>query len=70
MTYKWEFAPGSEISIAWKNSISEENDKMNLSYLKNFKETLAADQANSISIKILYYIDYNSIIKKRKTARG
>ena len=69
MTYKWEFAPGSEISIAWKNSISEENSKMNLSYFKNFKETLAADQANSISIKILYYIDYSSIIK-RKTARG
>ncbi len=65
MTYKWEFAPGSELSVAWKNSISEENDMMKLSYLKNFKETLAADQLNSISVKILYYLDYKSIVKHR-----
>ncbi len=65
MTYKWEFAPGSELSVAWKNSISEENDMMKLSYFKNFKETLAADQLNSISVKILYYLDYKSIVKHR-----
>ena len=42
-----------------------ENDLMKLSYFKNFKETLAADQLNSISVKILYYLDYKSIVKHR-----
>lgn len=64
MSFKWEFSPGSELSLVWKNSIYTENDKMNLNFGRNFSETLQSDQTNSLSLKILYYIDYNSIRKK------
>lgn len=64
MSFKWEFAPGSELSLVWKNSIYTDNEKMNLPFGKNFTETFKSDQTNSLSLKILYYIDYNSLLKK------
>ena len=65
MVYSWRFAPGSEFNIVWKNGISTfERDVVN-GYFKNFNNTIAAPQNNSLSIKILYYIDYLQLKKKR-----
>jgi len=64
MTFKWEFAPGSELSLVWKNAIYSENESMNLKFMDNLKQTLKSDQSNSLSLKILYYIDYNSLKRK------
>lgn len=64
MTLKWEFAPGSELSVAWKNAIYVENDDVESKLNENLKKTLKADQINNLSVKILYYIDYNSLFNK------
>ncbi|HPR59449.1 MAG TPA: DUF5916 domain-containing protein, partial [Prolixibacteraceae bacterium] len=64
MGIKWEFAPGSELSIAWKNAISTENDQVNLKHGKNLLNTLKAKQVNTLSVKLLYYLDVNRFIKK------
>jgi hypothetical protein len=64
MAFKWEFAPGSELSLVWKNSIYTDNENMNMPFGKNLAETLTSDQTNSLSLKVLYYIDYNRLIKK------
>ncbi|MFW5644307.1 MAG: DUF5916 domain-containing protein [Bacteroidota bacterium] len=64
MVYSWFFAPGSEISFVWKNAIEADEQLIVNSYTDNFKNTLSAPHFNSISIKILYYIDYQSIKKK------
>jgi hypothetical protein len=64
MVFKWEFAPGSELSLVWKNSIYTENKDMNMKFGKNLNETMKSDQTNSLSLKILYYIDYNILRKK------
>lgn len=66
MIFKWEFAPGSEISLAWKNAIYTEDKNVSLENAKNFRNTLSADQINSISVKLLYYIDINSAISKNR----
>ncbi len=58
MTYNWNFAPGSELSLVWKNAIYLEDDHVVYSPFKNIKNTMAAPQMNSISLKILYYLDY------------
>jgi hypothetical protein len=63
MILKWEFAPGSELSLAWKNSIYDENKQVKLGFVENIKQTLRADQTNSFSLKLLYYIDYNSLFR-------
>ena len=56
--YSWRFAPGSQLSIAWKNSIQTNEDKIVDGYFNNLNNTIKSPQQNSLSIKFLYYIDY------------
>jgi len=64
MMFKWEFAPGSELSLVWKNAIYTENSNMGMAFGKNLSETLKSNQSNSLSLKVLYYVDVNSLRKK------
>lgn len=66
MVYSWRFAPGSEFNIVWKNGINTSEQMMINSYFRNFNNTLAAPQNNSVSIKLLYYIDYLLLKKKSR----
>ena len=61
MIIKWIFAPGSEMSISWKNAIFNEKDKPVYSFRHNFNNTFWSDATNTISVKMLYYIDYQSL---------
>jgi len=65
MLYSWLFAPGSEFNIVWKNgSNTYEQDVVN-NYFKNFNHNMAAPQNNNLSVKILFYIDYLQLKKKK-----
>jgi len=57
----WNFLPGSEMSLVWKNNIYTSDEKIDESYFKNLSEVIDAPQSNSISLKILYYLDYLSL---------
>jgi len=61
LTFNWEFAPGSNLSMVWKNAITNENSDIMQSYIRNFRETLDAPQLNSFSLRILYYLDYQNL---------
>lgn len=63
MVFRWVFAPGSELSIAWKNTIYDDRNKFESNYLENLNRTFSAVQSNSISVKVLYYIDFNRVLK-------
>jgi len=65
MIFRWIFAPGSELSFAWKNSILDDQTLVIDNYWHNLDNTWHTQQANSISLKVLYYIDYNSLKKKK-----
>jgi len=65
MTFNLEFAPGSEISLAWKNSIYTENDQTDIKFTDNMKKTFMSPQDNSLSLRVLYYIDFNSLVRKK-----
>jgi len=64
MLYVWEFSPGSQLSIAWKNSSYNDTNIAREDYLQNLKDTYREPQNNNISVKVLYYIDYQSFRKK------
>lgn len=64
MVYRWVFAPGSELSVVWKNSIFKSQTALEEEYFRNLNNTLESNQTNSFSIKILYYIDYLSLKRK------
>lgn len=64
MVYSWRFAPGSELAVVWKNSIFDSGDQVAHRFVNNLKETFDATQFNSLSLKVIYYIDYMSLKRK------
>ena len=63
VVYTWRFAPGSELSLVWKNSIWSEGDVIIRNGFDNFGDLLSMPQTNSLSLKILYYLDYQNFRK-------
>jgi hypothetical protein len=68
MVFKWEFAPGSEMSVVWKNAIYHGDKLVGTGFTENLRNTFNAAQINSLSVKILYYIDVNTALKKKPMA--
>lgn len=66
LIYSWVFAPGSELSVAYKNSAETNEYQYRKGYFKNFDNTISSPQNNSLSIKLLYYLDYLDFKKKKK----
>jgi hypothetical protein len=61
LQFSWYFAPGSEMSIVWKNSINTQDDVLEYNYFNNFSTMIRSPQSNSFSIRVLYYLDYLSL---------
>lgn len=65
LVYAWVFAPGSELSVTYKNA-AERNDRfLTKTYGRNFDNVFTGPQNNSLSFKVLYYIDYLNLVKKK-----
>lgn len=65
MVYTWQFAPGSFLNIVWKNAVYYNNEDVKTGYFKNLKNTMDSDQNNNISLKIIYFLDYLQLKKKK-----
>lgn len=65
LVFNWEFAPGSNLSVVWKNSILHEDQFIIDNFFDNLNQTLESDQLNQISVKIFYYLDYQSVFKNK-----
>jgi len=63
--YSWVFKPGSELSITYKNAAETYDQFLTKRYNKNMHNILSGPQNNSLSIKMLYYIDYLDLKKRR-----
>lgn len=61
MTYRWIFAPGSELVVNWKNAIYASQKELEEHYWGNLKNTLDSSQINSLSVKFLYYLDSSNL---------
>ena len=64
LAYSWWFAPGSQVSILYRNNsylFTRNNGK---SFSDNLNESLDSQNLNHVfSISIRYFIDYNSLKK-------
>jgi len=65
MVYTWQFAPGSFLNIVWKDAAFTYSNTIERSYLKNLGNTIESDQNNNISLKVIYFLDYLQLKKKR-----
>ena len=63
MVYRWRFSPGSDLFIVWKNSIFNSDELSTIGYWKNLDNLWEAPQTNSLSIKFIYYLDYQMVEK-------
>ncbi|TGE25145.1 hypothetical protein E5K00_08095 [Hymenobacter aquaticus] len=65
--YSWWFAPGSQISIVWKNANSPDLQANEFTplYFSNLSNTINTPHNNSVSVKVLYYLDYLALRKRR-----
>ena len=68
LVYTWQFAPGSFVNVVWKNSgYGDLNNNTGMNYFKNLDATVnELSHNNNLSLKILYYLDYNKLKKRRK----
>ena len=64
--YTWQFAPGSTLSLSYKDAAETYDTFYTQRYNKNLSGILASPQNNSLSIKVLYYVDYLDLKKKHK----
>ena len=58
MNYLWRFAPGSDLIINFKSDIQGGDDGFNNSYLENINASFDQPQENSLSLRIVYFLDY------------
>ncbi|KLT64668.1 DUF5916 domain-containing protein [Pedobacter sp. BMA] len=64
LIYTWQFAPGSTLSVSYKDAAETYDTYYTQRYNKNLDGILAAPQNNSLSVKVLYYVDYLDLKKK------
>ena len=70
MIFSWIFAPGSSFNFVWKNEITSEKDIALGNYFNNLNDTFQEPQLNNISLKVLYYIDYQRLKAKYRSEPG
>lgn len=65
LIYVWQFMPGSEINITYKNAAELNEQFLTKRYSRNFDRVFSGPQNNSLSVKVLYFIDYLNLAKKK-----
>lgn len=63
--YKWIFRPGSEMIFAWKYAIVNEDNQIATDLLSDFKYTTELPFSNSVSIRLIYFLDYRMLSKNK-----
>jgi len=66
LIYSWQFSPGSSFNIDYKNAIDREFTTSNIDYYQNLQNAINYPQTNTISLQIVYYLDYQYLVKKHQ----
>jgi len=66
LLFEWEFLPGSNLEIVFKNFIMNEDNIIVNNFFDNFNNTIKSPQLNSLAVRLLYYLDYQMLRKDKK----
>jgi len=61
LRYSWWFAPGSQLTLLYRNAIDSYIPVSRQNFTTNFDNLFAEPQLNSLSLRISYFLDYNRI---------
>ena len=66
--FSWWFAPGSQVSVVWKNAAASflEAERALPQYFDNLSATVNTPHNNNVSVKVLYYLDYLAVRRSRR----
>lgn len=59
LRYSWWFAPGSQLTLLYRNAVGNYLDFSQIGFKENFSRLFDEPMLNNISLKLTYYIDYN-----------
>ena len=68
MFFTWDFRLGSRLIIGWKNALGPDaalNGQQYNKYVGNLDHIFTVPHSNELSIKFVYYIDYNDLRKAK-----
>ena len=64
MSYSWEFAPGSNLTLLYRNSLLNSDNQARINLHENIDNLLSQPVSHSFIFKMTYYIDYNTVKNK------
>ena len=59
LSYSWQFAPGSEAILLYRNSIFNFDKQSDIQFTESLQNLFNQDLRQNLSLRIVYYIDYN-----------
>jgi hypothetical protein len=66
--FTWDFRLGSRVVLGWKNFLGNDefvDGTLHKKYLNNLGQTLDLRHGNELTLRFIYFIDYNTLRKKR-----
>jgi hypothetical protein len=69
LSFNWRFAPGSEAILLYRNSLFNQDSLAQLNFSESFDNLFKQPIQNTLSLRIVYFLDYNTIkqVLKRKS---
>ncbi len=64
LVYIWEFAPGSQLSLMYRNRIENLGNNAEINFKDNLDDLFKSDKEHRFIMKLTYYIDYNTVKNK------
>lgn len=67
MFYTWDFNYGSRLIIGWKNWLGTDvqlNGLQYKNYMRNFTQVLQEPHGNELTVRLIWFIDYNKLRRK------
>ncbi len=61
VSFRWRFAPGSEATLLYRNQLFNQDSLATLNYTNSLDNLFTQPAQHTISLRILYFIDYNNI---------
>ncbi len=59
LRYSWWFAPGSQLTLLYRNAVQDFSEISRPKLSENFNKLFDQPMAHNISLKLTYFIDYN-----------
>ncbi|WP_262486227.1 DUF5916 domain-containing protein [Gillisia marina] len=61
LSYSWQFAPGSEAILLYRNSIFNFDKQSDIQFTESLQNLFNQDLRQNLSLRLVYYIDYNNV---------